>query len=138
PFCSRLDFEVAELALDALMTKKQTSWLIKLIRCVADGSEDFCLRDYKDLRQTWDAVGKQITLFQCKTISIQYAKEPESRQFDFWHRPLWDWVTDLLKDPHTGPHFHFDAQRLSKFDGESFVRFIDEPWSANNFWNFQV
>ncbi|EIW85524.1 hypothetical protein CONPUDRAFT_49167, partial [Coniophora puteana RWD-64-598 SS2] len=137
PFRSRLDFEVAELALDALMTKEQTSRLIKLIRRVADHREDFHIQDYKDLRQTWDAAGKRVTPFRREVISVNYAKEPEPRQFDFWHRPLWDWATDLLKDPRTGPHFHFDAQRLSKFDGELFVRFIDEPWTADDFWSFQ-
>ncbi|KAL4061967.1 hypothetical protein V8B97DRAFT_1842827, partial [Scleroderma yunnanense] len=49
-----------------------------------------------------------------------------------------DWACDLLKDPHVGLNFVFDAQCLSKFDGTSFVHFIDEPWTANEFWNVQV
>jgi hypothetical protein len=32
----------------------------------------------------------------------------------------------------------FDAQRFSKFDGKTFVRFIDEPFTAETFWNVQV
>ncbi|KIK31402.1 hypothetical protein CY34DRAFT_103341, partial [Suillus luteus UH-Slu-Lm8-n1] len=36
------------------------------------------------------------------------------------------------------PHFVFDAQRLSKFDGERFVCFIDKPWTTDAFWNVQV
>ena len=55
-----------------------------------------------------------------------------------WYRSLWDWACDLLKDPCIGLHFVFDAQRLSKFDGESFVRFIDEPYTADDLWNYQV
>ncbi|KIK82424.1 hypothetical protein PAXRUDRAFT_804639, partial [Paxillus rubicundulus Ve08.2h10] len=37
-----------------------------------------------------------------------------------------------------GPHFVFDAQHLSKFNGHSFVCFINEPFTANDFWDFQV
>jgi hypothetical protein len=58
--------------------------------------------------------------------------------FQFYHRSLWDWAIDLLQDPEVGPHFVFDAQQLSKFDGEKFVRFIHEPWTANMFWEYQV
>lgn len=54
------------------------------------------------------------------------------------YHPLWDWALDLLRDCRLAPHFVFDAQRLSKFNGERFVRFIDEPWMANAFWNAQV
>ncbi|KAG1878857.1 hypothetical protein F4604DRAFT_2000136 [Suillus subluteus] len=53
------------------------------------------------------------------------------------YRPLWDWVLDLLQDSRLAYHFVFDAQRLSKFNGEQFVHFIDEPWTADTFWNAQ-
>ncbi|KIJ61765.1 hypothetical protein HYDPIDRAFT_176905 [Hydnomerulius pinastri MD-312] len=137
PFRCRLDFEVAELALEAALTKDQTSRLIKLLQRVAYKREKFSLKDYKDLRQTWDAVGHRVTPFQKELISVPYRDEPEPRTFNMWHRPLWGWACDLLKDPRVGPHFVFDAQRLSKFNGRSFVHFIDEPWTAGDFWDFQ-
>ncbi|KAG1761219.1 hypothetical protein EV702DRAFT_1053129, partial [Suillus placidus] len=31
----------------------------------------------------------------------------------------------------------FDAQRFSKFDGKTFVHFVDEPFTADAFWNVQ-
>jgi hypothetical protein len=43
-----------------------------------------------------------------------------------------------LKDATLAPHFEWDAQRLSKFDGEKWVRFYDEPWTANEFARVQV
>jgi hypothetical protein len=55
-----------------------------------------------------------------------------------YSRCIWDWTLDLLRDSRFGPHFVFDAQRLSKFNGERFVRFIDEPWTADSFWDAQV
>jgi hypothetical protein len=41
-------------------------------------------------------------------------------------------------DPFLVPHFQWDAQRLSKFDGTKYVRFIDEPTTADRFWDIQV
>ena len=71
-------------------------------------------------------------------IEVQLADEPEWHQYPMYCRSLWDWACSLLKDLRVGPYFNFDAQRLSKFDGNSFVRFIDEPWTANQFWDVQV
>ncbi len=34
--------------------------------------------------------------------------------------------------------FQWEAQRLFKFNGQLFERFIDEPWTANLWWNTQV
>ncbi|KAG2112054.1 uncharacterized protein F5147DRAFT_744680 [Suillus discolor] len=46
--------------------------------------------------------------------------------------------TDRLFDLILGPHFVFDAEWLSKFNGDKFVQFIHEPWTANAFWEYQV
>jgi len=69
-------------------------------------------------------------------ISVPFADK--SWDFDVYYRDLWEWATDLLRDPCLFPHFTFDAQRLSKFNGESFVRFVDEPFTAQDFWDVQV
>jgi hypothetical protein len=41
-------------------------------------------------------------------------------------------------DPFLAPHFQWDAQRLFKFDGTKYVRFIHEPHTADRFWEIQV
>jgi hypothetical protein len=45
---------------------------------------------------------------------------------------------DLLNDSLLKPHFVWDAQHLYKYNGEHFERFIDEPWTANWWWDVQV
>ncbi|KIJ07425.1 hypothetical protein PAXINDRAFT_164593 [Paxillus involutus ATCC 200175] len=137
PFRTLLDFEVSELVLEAGLTKDQTGRLIKMMQRIYDKREHFTLRNYDNIRQTWDAVGHRLTPFQKEVILVSYQNEPEPRTFPLWRRSLWDWACDLLKDPRVGPHFVFDAQRLFKFNGQSFVRFIDEPWTADDFWRFQ-
>ena len=69
-------------------------------------------------------------------ISVPYAGMVHA--FDVHYRDLWEWAADLLCDARLFPHFTFDAQRLSKFNGETFVCFIDEPFTADNFWDVQV
>ncbi|KAG1736847.1 uncharacterized protein EDB91DRAFT_1083207 [Suillus paluster] len=38
----------------------------------------------------------------------------------------------MLRNPHLFPYFIFDAQHLSKFDGNTFVSFVDEPFTVCN------
>lgn len=34
--------------------------------------------------------------------------------------------------------FLWDAQRLYRWDGDRFEQFLDEPWTADNWWYFQA
>jgi hypothetical protein len=54
PFRTRLDFEVASLALETVMNERQIQVLFSLLRRCADGLESFTLKNYKDLQDTWD------------------------------------------------------------------------------------
>ncbi|KAG1889501.1 hypothetical protein F4604DRAFT_1674126 [Suillus subluteus] len=54
------------------------------------------------------------------------------------YRPLWEWALDMLQDQCLVLHFVFDEQQLYKFNGTCFVHFIDEPWTANTFWDSQL
>lgn len=59
-------------------------------------------------------------------------------EFEFHHRPLWDWIVAQLEDPKLASCFHWDAQRMFKFNGTTWVRFYEEPWTADMFWDVQV
>ncbi|KAG2158730.1 uncharacterized protein EDB93DRAFT_1290809 [Suillus bovinus] len=133
PFSSRIDFDFAELILKANLTKLQTNELIGLIRRAA--LERFSVTDYDGICKLWDAASSRHAKFKKEVISVPH--RDQEHNFDVWYRPLWDWACDLLKDPRLGPHFVFNAQRLYKFDGQNFVRFFDEPWTANAFWDCQ-
>ncbi|KAF9235747.1 hypothetical protein BU15DRAFT_77676 [Melanogaster broomeanus] len=135
PFRSRLDFEIAELALHASLNKDETNRLISLVHRAAGGSELFSLMNYKEVSETWSQSSHRFTPFEQTIISVPYRKE--ERCFEVHFRPLWDWATGLLSDPHVGPHAVFDAEQLYKYNGHQFERFIDEPWTADAFWNAQ-
>ncbi|KIJ21140.1 hypothetical protein PAXINDRAFT_96035 [Paxillus involutus ATCC 200175] len=135
PFRTLLDSEVVEFALEAALNEDQTSRLIKIMQRAYDGREEFTLRSHEELCQTRDTAA-----FQNEVVSAQYQNEPHPSRFNFWHRRLWDWACgacELLRDPRIGPHCVLNAQRLSKCDGTSFVHFVDEPYTADRFWNAQ-
>jgi hypothetical protein len=59
-------------------------------------------------------------------------------EYQFYHRPLWDWIVSQVKDRKLAQFFHWDAQRLYKYDGSRWIRFYEEPWTADLFWDVQV
>jgi hypothetical protein len=59
-------------------------------------------------------------------------------QYYFWSRDLWQWALDTIRHPSLATSFVWDSRKLFKFDGEVFVRFIHEPWTADRFWEVQV
>lgn len=76
--------------------------------------------------------------FTKEVISVPYDGDGASRDYDVHYRDLWDLATDLLRNPRLFPYFSFDAHRFSKFDGATFVRFVDEPFTAQDIWDIQV
>ncbi|KAG2046461.1 hypothetical protein BDR06DRAFT_992159 [Suillus hirtellus] len=128
PFRCWLDFEVAELAHEATLSQPQIEWLIDLLH--RSKQEPFSLCNYNDIRNMWI----RSSLFFILTLPY----DGVDQEFTLYYQDLWDWACDLLRDPYLGPQFTFDAQHLSKFDGNTFVRFIDEPWTADAFWEAQL
>ncbi|KAG2060965.1 hypothetical protein BDR06DRAFT_966783 [Suillus hirtellus] len=131
PFQSRLEFEVAELALEVGLNNEQTDHLINICHQCSLRKDSFMLKNHKDIHSKWEAASHQITKFTKDVISVPY--NGKMQEFDVYYRDLWDLATDLLRDPNLFPHFQFDAQHLSKFDGQTFVRFVDEPFTAEDF-----
>ncbi|KAG1769707.1 hypothetical protein EV702DRAFT_1181706 [Suillus placidus] len=116
PFQSRADFEFSEIALDAALNKKtscSTSWPAY---------------HRSDLRKAMDNAAAELT-------PVPYKKE--ERVFEVHACPLWDWALNLLDNPLLAPHFVWDTQRVYKHDGMDFVRFFDEPWTGDRWWDIQ-
>ncbi|KAG1739958.1 uncharacterized protein EDB91DRAFT_1026020, partial [Suillus paluster] len=53
PFQICLNFEIAEIALEAAMTKEQTNQLIDLVHCSANGQESFTLQSHDKVCSFW-------------------------------------------------------------------------------------
>ena len=61
PFRSRLDFEFAELALEAALSKEQTTRLLTLAQRIHVRTEKFTLQSYHDLQNTRKAAEHRTT-----------------------------------------------------------------------------
>jgi len=71
-----------------------------------------------------------------KSIDVQYHHTTQS--FNLYYRPIWEWAQDLLQNAQLEPYWVWDAQKLYKLDGEDFICYYDEPWTADRFWEIQV
>ena len=155
PFRTREDFEFAELMLDTGVTKKQAKALIKLFHKCIKGGGNFTISKYKDMEDTLKLASNQLAKvqqivlpfsylanqdfkFQKRTITPKY--KAESREFEVWVRPISEWAEEMLQDEDLINHFVWDAERVSNFDSGSgsWVRVVDEPWTADRFWEIQV
>ncbi|KAG1803491.1 uncharacterized protein BJ212DRAFT_1284949, partial [Suillus subaureus] len=132
PFKLQLEFKLAELALEACLNNEQTDYLIKLCNWCTSQQEKFTFQTHKDICDRWDTASHHITGFTKDIISVPYD------EFDLHCWNLWEWATNLLHDSQLFLHIVFDVQHFSKFDGETFVNFVNEPYTAEAFWNTQV
>ncbi|KIK78025.1 hypothetical protein PAXRUDRAFT_17112 [Paxillus rubicundulus Ve08.2h10] len=135
PFRCKGDFEFAEIALNTSLNQKQVDDLLDLIARVAKGTTQVTLKDEQELRKACDAAAAELTLFIKHSIAVPY--KGEDWTFKVHARSIWQWVLDLLNNPHIAPHFVWDAKRLYKHNGVKFKRFYDEPWTVDSWWDIQ-
>ncbi|KAG2074144.1 hypothetical protein BDR04DRAFT_1126829 [Suillus decipiens] len=114
---------VTEISLEAALTAEQKNRLLSLIHCSA-------------FQELWSTASQCFTPFQVDIVSVPYKNKVH--KFDMPYHPLLEWALDMLQDQCLVPHFVFDAQCLYKFNDTHFVCFIDEPWTADAFWDAQA
>lgn len=61
PFTCCEDFEFAELAYSATLSRDQTNELLKLIWRVAEGHTKFTFKTHADITTAWDRASTQMT-----------------------------------------------------------------------------
>ncbi|KAJ7176117.1 hypothetical protein C8R43DRAFT_1084647 [Mycena crocata] len=135
PFRTRLDFEVAEFAVEVMLNKNQTTTLLSLIRRCAANINDFTIQSHSDLEKHWELASKKCTQFQRSEVSVPYKRVDQV--FEMYARPLWNWTLDLVQDPHLADFFVWDAEQNFRFNGQKWIRFFTEPWTAKAMWDLQ-
>ncbi|KAG6806401.1 hypothetical protein H0H92_011465, partial [Tricholoma furcatifolium] len=137
PFRSRLDFEVAELALEAALNKSQLDRLIKLFHCAMSNVEDnpFTLKNADGVKKMWQSASVLRTQFEAKEYSVLYNKEEYA--FTIHMRDPWDWALENIKSATLAQHIEWDAQRHYRWTGTAWERFFTEPWTGDLLWDAQ-
>ncbi|KAJ7922455.1 hypothetical protein B0H13DRAFT_2230481 [Mycena leptocephala] len=136
PFRSQLDFEVAEFCETNMLNKDSTQTLISLIQRCNANPQDFTLASQRELDELWELASHKCTEFVRGTVTIKY--KDEDKTYDTYVRPLWDWARSLIQDPRLASSFVWDAEKAHKFNGETYFRFYQEPWTADAFWEAQA
>ncbi|KAJ7824630.1 hypothetical protein B0H14DRAFT_3728340 [Mycena olivaceomarginata] len=135
PFRTCLDFEVSEFAQENMLNRAATNKLLSLIRRCGANLEEFTIRNWEDMNKQWDAASKKCTDFETYKIKVPYKNTLVP--FKMHARPLWNWALDLIQDPRVAKCFVWDAVKMHRHNGGSFVRFWNEPWTADAFWELQ-
>ncbi|TFK61559.1 hypothetical protein BDN72DRAFT_438464 [Pluteus cervinus] len=137
PFESLDEFKLAEVLLRAGLPHKDVDKVLQTVQSLIEAGTPLSLKNHKDLLDRWEKASRKLTPFERHDIDVEY--DGDKLKFDFWCRPLWDWLTDILENPQLAPLFTWDAVELSKFDAESeeWVRFVHEPWTGDRWWNIQ-
>ncbi|KAF8887634.1 hypothetical protein CPB84DRAFT_1749688 [Gymnopilus junonius] len=136
PFRTHLDFEIAELMLDSHLNVGQSSVLLSLIRKAIAQLADFTLSSTDELEKFWTAARETWgTGFEHKSVKVDYkAKEIE---FQVSTHPIWSWIEDIIDNGNIVPLFKWDAERCYRYNGSKWERFINEPCTADDWWNIQ-
>ncbi|KAF9044107.1 hypothetical protein BJ165DRAFT_1594751 [Panaeolus papilionaceus] len=128
PFRTRLDFEVAELMLNAHMNSRQIDTTISLIQDAigeSTSSTQFTLTSRNDLNRIWD-----------HALAIRGNGDVE---YSVWSRSTADWCRELLTNKSIVSHFEWDAVRIyhKENSNQGFERIYDEPWTSDSWWEVQ-
>ncbi|EIW83675.1 hypothetical protein CONPUDRAFT_50298, partial [Coniophora puteana RWD-64-598 SS2] len=135
PFHSRGDCELASIVVDAQMSDSLVKRLLDLIKNVSSGEASITFGSVKNLRDACNTAAREVTPFELHDVVINY--KGQDLHHDFYGRDLFEWALDLLDNEAIAPHFVWDAQRNYKYNGSEYVRFIDEPWTADRWWEVQ-
>ncbi|KAK0479793.1 hypothetical protein IW261DRAFT_1419848 [Armillaria novae-zelandiae] len=138
PFATHHDFKLGEFILDAALTRKQMTTLFELLTPNSESTQSLAstIKSPRDFQEHWDQAANLITPFEKSTITVPLRGRDQT--FDVYRCNLWTWALELIQNPTLEPHFFWDAVQLSKWNGKAFERFIDEPWTAQAFWDLQT
>ncbi|KAH6880256.1 hypothetical protein BKA70DRAFT_1126649 [Coprinopsis sp. MPI-PUGE-AT-0042] len=136
PFRYRLDFQLAEFMRQRNFNSTDMDDLLMIVGSIARTPAKYSLVDAQHVTETWKASAKdRNTRMEKKTLTLTYQKE--ECKFDVWSFDLWEWVLQLLRDPFYVSQMRWHALRLFRHNGQTFERFINEPWTANYWWQVQ-
>ncbi|KAI0324005.1 hypothetical protein GY45DRAFT_1314512 [Cubamyces sp. BRFM 1775] len=135
PFDSVADFEFAEIAADAALSQKHVNRLLSLIGRVANGSAAISFRTYRDMKKAWDVASYQAPTYVSHSVVVPYKNE--DRTYAMHARDPFEWGISLVKDPLLAPQFVWNSQRLYKYNGTTWERFVDEPDTADRWWEVE-
>ncbi|KAG6905479.1 hypothetical protein DXG01_002463 [Tephrocybe rancida] len=132
PFHSELEFNFAKIMLDSALSNKHVDALIKIICLSQENQYLFEVETHQDLHNLWtSAAGLHgLAPFEPHNVKVPYLDT--TRIHTLWSWPLMAWIQNALKDTYLA-----NALQHDKYNGEEWIPFIMEPWTAKHMWCFQ-
>ncbi|KAG9084387.1 hypothetical protein FS749_005269 [Ceratobasidium sp. UAMH 11750] len=132
PFRNRQDFEFANVALDAGLSRANTNTLLRLFHESNDCK--LTLKNYEELRDVEKQAAKLMAPFEAVPFQVPYkpALGPKTdRNYEALVKPLHEWLTELIHDESVQQQLQFDAQKKYRWTEGEWRRVIDEPWTTD-------
>ncbi|KAL0562518.1 hypothetical protein V5O48_019569, partial [Marasmius crinis-equi] len=117
------------------MNREQTTAFLRLLEQAHNGAT-VSNKTYEQVAEMWEAAADRTTRFQTAPIEVPF--KTGSRTFDAYFRPLDSWLREIVEDEGLAPDMNWDARKHYKLNSQGqWERFIDEPWTADSWWEFQ-
>ncbi|KAF8600798.1 hypothetical protein BDV93DRAFT_587670 [Ceratobasidium sp. AG-I] len=132
PFRTLGDFEFANVALNANL---QQSYVNDLLGLHQQSKESpVTLRNYQELRVHEDRATQLLTPFERVAFNVPYKPTNGTKKdmpFEVWVKPLREWLLELVGDESIQQNLQFDAQQKFRRKEGQWHRFVDEPWTTD-------
>ncbi|KAF8268010.1 hypothetical protein EI94DRAFT_1801019 [Lactarius quietus] len=134
-FVMHEDFLVSEILLEGALNKDLCNRLLMIFKLCHAGKGRVTLSNFSQVETAWEHASVKLTPFELSTTDVLY--KGKQMKFDVYHRPLWEWATDLIQSPQLAPHFRWDMEKIYWCSEASSHRVFNEPCSADAFWEVQ-
>ncbi|RPD68252.1 hypothetical protein L226DRAFT_527358 [Lentinus tigrinus ALCF2SS1-7] len=132
---SHIDFEFSEFCAEASLNTKQVDSVLELVQKIAADPAQLSSKLASDVHVAWENAKSHQPAFEKSIIEVPYRKG--TLEFDVHTRSSWQWALALIKDTTLAQHITWHAVKQFKFTDGEWVRFWDEPNTADYWWDVQ-
>ncbi|KAG8689331.1 hypothetical protein FRC08_010999 [Ceratobasidium sp. 394] len=133
PFRTHGDFRFARSVANSDMDEDQINEQLSLHHEATNSP--VTLRNCQEMRSVEKRLANLLTPFKRVPFSASYRTGRNTSaelDLDVWIKPLNEWLLELVQHPELQPHLHFDSMQKFRWSDGRWVRFVDEPWSADD------
>jgi hypothetical protein len=153
PFRTLADFEYAESVITGGMSKETINLQLHGLRNGWATGSNITFRNYDDMEKSMEAAREYGTRvshfsealianswgdikFQPGKVSAEY--NGKTFEFEFQYRNPWEWICSLVTDSSLCDRIAWYPVRKYLHENGRVTRLIDEPYTANKWWEVQV
>lgn len=140
PFPTFADFDFTEFVLEHRLSSSVINDLLKRLHTTWASQVLVTMETAEELEQYVKMSIEPTVAFKETRISSSYQAangDTVHEEHGVFLRSIRDWVSAVVKDPVLLPHFRWYPVRKYHIVGDQEVRYVDEPWSGQDWWEDQ-